>query len=101
MNFPKLFKNWVFCPLKCEQQNQIKDTQEHLLQCKKLNTANIESVKIDDAYACIAKQEAIAKVISKVIRKRSRMIEDMDKNITRLPGAILDQSAPHPGAAAL
>ena len=69
MNFPKLFINRVFCPLKCEQQNKIKDTQEHLLQCKKLNTTNKKRVKIDDAYACIAKEKAIAKVISKVIRK--------------------------------
>ena len=62
----------LFCPLKCEQQIQTEDTQE-----------------------------AIAKVISRVIRKRNRVIEDMDKSITRLPGAILDQSAPHTGAAAL
>ena len=30
-NFPKLYKNRVYCPLKCEEQNQIEDTQEHLL----------------------------------------------------------------------
>ena len=68
--------------IKCEQQNQIKKTQEHLLQCKKLNTANIDSVKIDDAYACIAKQEAIAKVISKIIRKISIMLEQMEEKET-------------------
>ena len=59
MNFPKLFKNWIFCPLKCEQQNQIKDTQEHLLQCKKLNTTNRESVNIDDAYAVLQNKKQL------------------------------------------
>ena len=59
MNFPKILKNLVYCPLKCEQHNQIEDTQEHLLQYKKFNTTNIERVKIDDDYACIAKQTKV------------------------------------------
>ena len=82
MNFPKLYKNRVYCPLKCEKQNQTEDTQEHLLTCKKLNESNTYNVRISDAYACTAKQEAIAKVIFKVIRKRSIMLDQMEEKET-------------------
>ena len=78
-NFPKLYKNRLYCPLKCEEQNQIEDTQKHLLTCKKLNKSDIDNVRISDAYACIAKQEAIAKLISKVMRKRSTMLEQIEE----------------------
>ena len=43
-------------------------------------------------------QENIGKLLVEIVQKRTRLTNELDNS---LPGAILDQSAPHPGAAAL
>ena len=36
-NFGKMFKNRLFCPLQCNNENPQIDTQEHLLTCTTIN----------------------------------------------------------------
>ena len=43
INFTKMFKNRLECPLQCENENPKLDSQEHLLLCTKLNPMNCQN----------------------------------------------------------
>ena len=81
-NFPKMFKNSLFCPLNCESEVAKKlDTQSHILVCKSLS----DGVELDlsDIYSENKEiQEHVTKVITKLMRKRVKVLEDQS-----LPGA--------------
>ena len=93
MNFKKMHKVSTNCPLKCEtEEAQAEDTQEHLINCKKLdggleiNISNIYSVNLSE-------QAQIAKIMCKLKRKRDKILEDQEDSLRCLPGAsILDPS---------
>ena len=84
-NFSKMYKNRLFCPLKCNQENPEIDTQEHLLKCTKLKVSNINNVKIQDVFDNQDKQENVGKLVLKILRERNRLIDELetDSSVTR------------------
>ena len=76
MNFKKMYQNCLDCPLKCSNLNFTYDSQEHILMCPKLNVYN-SSIKIDYIYGGLVDQEKAAQHISKLMTKRSMLIEQM------------------------
>ena len=95
-NFSKMYKNRLFCPLKCSQENPQIDTQEHLLMCTEIKIQNTNNVKIQDMFEDQEDQEKAGKLVLKILRERSRLIDELE---TSLPGAILGQCALLQGAA--
>ena len=74
-----MFKNRIQCPLKCNSETPLNDTQEHLLECLKLKSNYTSGVSIKNAYEDIQKQEAVAKVVAKVLRHRKRLLNELDE----------------------
>ena len=72
-----MYKDEIDCPLKCNIQNPMRDTQDHLLSCPKLNNADKEHISINQAFGNIVDQETIAKTICKLIRKRTTMLDTL------------------------
>ena len=68
------------CPLKCDKESPHTDSQEHLLQCSLLKSEDTLSVSIMNAFQNISKQEAVAKVVAKVLRNRKRLIEHLEEH---------------------
>ena len=79
-NFKKMFKNRVQCPLKCDKEYPHTDSQEHLLQCSLLKSGDTLSASIMNEFQNITKQEAIAKIVAKVLRSRKRLIEQLEEH---------------------
>jgi hypothetical protein len=90
MNFKNMYKKCLLCPLKCNMFQ--KDTQEHLLECPKLNDCVNTNVNIIDIFSENMQQERVAKLLAKLLRKRNKILEEMLEQNSSLPGAILDQS---------
>jgi hypothetical protein len=86
-NFSKMYKNSLFCPLNCENGANIKeDTQSHILICKSLS-AGVQ-IPLHDIYSDnIVNQTQITKVITKLMRKRVKLLEDSENSNKSLPGA--------------
>ena len=83
-NFRKLFRNSLHCPLKCENEDfQKEDTQSHILSCKSLSDG-VEQPLTDIYHDNIMVQAQVTKVISKLMRKRVKLLEESEKS---LPGA--------------
>ena len=97
-NFSKMFKNRLFCPLQCNQENPQIDTQEHLLTCTKIKIQNTNNLKIQDVFQEVDSQENIGKLLVEILQKRTRLISELE---TSLPGAILDQGSLLQGATAV
>ena len=93
-----LFKNRLFCPLQCNQENPQIDTQEHLLTCTKIKIQNTNNLKIQDLFQEVDSQENIGKLLVEILQKRTRLINELE---TSLPGAILDQGSLLQGATAV
>ena len=92
-NFKKMFKS-LECPLVCDSANPQIDNPSHILNCKKLRTETCYE-DITHIYGNIVEQETISKVLCKLIRKRTIMIELMTLS---LPGVIPDSSPPRMAA---
>ena len=93
LNFPKMYKMSKHCPLNCDNKEaQCEDTQTHMLKCKKLDGET--KVNIDNMYSVnVMEQAKIAKVFTKLKKKREQILEDLDKSLQCLPGALfLDPS---------
>ena len=73
-----MYKNRLFCPLKCNQENPEIDTQEHLFKCTKLKVLNINNVKIHDVFDNQDKQENVGKLVFKILRERNRLIDELE-----------------------
>ena len=99
INFPKMYKYRLNCPLQCNTDTPQPDTQRHLLNCPKLNKQTSTNLNIDQVNSISTEQELIAPILSRIIRLRSRLLDDQEK--TSLPGAILDHSTLQQGAAAV
>ena len=83
INFTKMFKNRLECPLQCDNENPKLDYQEHLLLCTKLNPMNCQNtLSIGDSVGKIEKHEKIAKLIFKSIIQRNKLLEEMEQNIS-------------------
>ena len=73
-NFSKIFKERLNCPLICNKDNPARDTQDHLLVCPKLNT-DTKSFLIEQANGQLEDPEEIAKVLFKLVRKRTIILD--------------------------
>ena len=93
MNFTKMYRNSLYCPLNCNE-NPIEDSQEHILKCLKLSEGS--NLPESDIFSEeIASQGEIAQVFLKLMKKRETLLEPPDSD-TSLPGAsILDPSSQH------
>ena len=92
-NFKKMFKS-LDCPLLCDTANPQIDSPSHILHCKKLRTETFQE-DITHIYGNIVEQETISRVLCKLIRKRTIMMELMAPS---LPGVIPDSSLPRVAA---
>ena len=99
-NFSKMYKNRIFCPLKCNQESEQIDTQEHLLTCSKINIPNSSDNGIQGVYLDQHSQESVGKLVLKILKERKRLLEDQQGR-EDLPGVNLDQSTLSMGAAAI
>ena len=93
LNFPKMYKMAIRCPLKCDtEEAQCEDTQKHMLKCNKLDGES--EMDIDNMYSVnVIEQAKIAKVFAKLKKKREQILEDLEKSLQGLPGALfLDPS---------
>ena len=70
-----MYKNRIYCPLKCNHENPQIDTHDHLLKCTSLNIENPLNLTMHPVFADIAQQEAIGKLICKTLRKRKKLLE--------------------------
>ena len=92
-NFRKMFTTKE-CPLQCNNEAPQIDNPSHILQCKKLRSTPLGE-DINKIYGTIVEQEAISRVLCKLMRKRTMLLEALSSD---LPGVILDSSLPR-GAA--
>ena len=86
-NFTKMYKKSLKCPLQCNHEAPQEDTQEHILSCSKLSKGtqiNIDCIVSQN----IEEQANIAKLVSTLLRKRLKLLEDQDDSTTSLPGAL-------------
>ena len=86
-----MFKGRLNCPLKCDKENPQTDSQEHLLHCKKINTINQTKLTAADVFNGVEKQELIGKLIFKILRLRTRLLDELE---TSLSGENLDKRNP-------
>ena len=94
-NFSKMFKNRLTCPLLCNKESPMIDTQDHVLICSKLKEPNPCNLVIGDVFGSVEEQEQVGQVFSKAMRQRKRLLDEFDN----IPGALLDQSTVLDGAA--
>ena len=76
-NFRKMYNDRLNCPLKCNIEVVSIDTQEHLLQCKKLSIENPLKLSIESVFADVVQQEQIGQLVYKIIKQRSRLLEEI------------------------
>ena len=80
-NFSQLYKNNTNCPLKCwsPEESPLKDTQEHLMVCQKIeiNTNNVskEKIKYHDIYGNVNKQKEIVTLYKQLLDERNIQME--------------------------
>ena len=86
-NFRKMFSS-LECPLQCDILTPQIDNPSHILECKKLKS-NTPKEDLSLIYGTSVEQETIAKVLCKLMRKRTMLLEQVD---TSLPGVIPDSS---------
>ena len=94
-NFSNMFKNRLTCPLLCNKESPMIDTQDHVLICSKLKEPNPCNLVIGDVFGSVEEQEQVGQVFSKAMRQRKRLLDEFDN----IPGALLDQSTVLDGAA--
>jgi hypothetical protein len=97
MNFRKMYKDNVNCPLECNKVSPEIDDQNHILTCTVLNPVVQHETVLGDVFEEGVEQETSAKVFSILIRQRKRLLDKKHN----LPGDILDQCAPRGAASVL
>ena len=89
-NFRNLYGGQVDCPLKCwgEGQLPIEDSQQHLLECKKLKTQNKNiarnKISYNDLFCDVSKQKEAVSLFSDLI--------ELKEELTNPPGDKLGPS---------
>ena len=81
--FSKMYKNRLFCPLKCSEEDPNIDTQEHIWRCPNIKIKNTNNVRIQDVFEEQEGQENVGKLVVKILKERSRQIDELE---TSLPG---------------
>ena len=73
--------------MKCENEANMKaDTQSHILERRSLSQG--VQIPLSDIYSDnIVNQTQITKVITRLMRKRAKLLEDSENINTSLPGA--------------
>ena len=92
-NFRNLYKPNIHCPLKCwlPGTQPYDDTQEHLLSCLKLQTADDstiakDTIVHDDIYGDLSKQKAAVAKFTQVIDMRNELLDKLlEKEDWNLP----------------
>ena len=77
-NFKKMYGKNISCPLQCNTVTPVIDTQQHLTYCTKVNTDNSQ-VSIEDIYGHIEKQGAAAIGLTKLRRRRNKLLENIER----------------------
>ena len=92
-NFPKMYKMSLKCPLECNKEAPQDDTQEHILSCTKLSKGTQMNMDlIVDQHS--EEQAKVAILVSSLLRKRLKLLEDQEDSSTSLPGAsFLDHNS--------
>ena len=98
MNFPKMYKYRLNCPLQCNNETPQPDSQRHILNCTRLNTNMSRNISIESVNGNAEEQELIGPILSRLLRQRTRLLDEIAE--TSLPGADLEHSTLHQGAAA-
>ena len=66
-NSLKINKSDLDCPLMCDDKNPQKDTQNHLITCKKLS--NEEEINISQIYGSVDEQLKVSKHCVRIMKK--------------------------------
>ena len=80
-NFHQIFRNNLSCPQKCWSPSDapLRDTQEHLLVCSKLNLATQTvvrgNIKYENIYGNVEDQKAIVNIFKELIEKRNKLLK--------------------------
>ena len=75
-----MFKNYWDFPLICDEETPIADTQEHVLNCKSLNsTFGEETPTIEFMYGDIKQQVQLAKQFSTKMKERTCLLEPQEE----------------------
>ena len=78
-NFPKMFKDNLDCPLKCDELNPSPDTQEHLLYCKILNQTHCEeNILMDHMYGDLLQQSKLSQKFCTLMSQREQLLEPQE-----------------------
>ena len=76
-----MYKDDQNCPLKCTPPDTmpLRDTQEHLLSCKKLkqtkHTVVSEKIVINNIYGTISQQKALATLAKENLQERNKLLD--------------------------
>ena len=81
------------CQLECNKEAPQDDTQEHILSCTKLSKGTQMNMDlIVDQHS--EEQAKVAILVSSLLRKRLKLLEDQEDSSTSLPGAsFLDHNS--------
>ena len=80
-NFHHMYRNNLSCPLKCWSPSDVplRDTQEHLLVCSKLNLATQTvvrgNIEYDNIYGNVEDQKAIVNIFKELLEKRNKLLK--------------------------
>ena len=85
-NFKNLYRENLYCPLKCapEGSSPHEDTQQHLISCNTIiqNLSDcqtiiaVNTIKYEDIYGDIYQQKAIVSLVKECLRIRNKIIEE-------------------------
>ena len=76
-HFRKMYPN-LFCPLKCNIITPHDDTSDHIINCSKLPYDKSLPQNISQVYESIQEQERIAVLLSRLMRQRKKILEDIE-----------------------
>ena len=80
-NFKQLYKDDFNCPLKCwpADTSPVRDTQEHLLSCSKLELKNptvaAGNIVMNNIYGSVSEQKAVVAVVQELLSERNNILE--------------------------
>jgi hypothetical protein len=86
-NFKNMYKHRLYCPLQCENETPLLDTQNHLLHCKKLVISNPLNLTIENVFGDIESQEQIGRLIFKILTQRNKILDEMEETEKSIPNS--------------
>ena len=70
-----MFKNRITCPLQCNKESPIQDTQDHILIFNKLKEPNTLNLIIWVVFGPVEEQEEVGQLLSKAMRQRTGLLD--------------------------